>query len=237
MGMSEPLLRLDRVSKSFESRTGAPILAIDNVSLDLGEREFVSLIGPSGCGKSTVLRLAAGLAIPSSGVVTYRGKAVTAPDRCRGVVFQAYNSFPWLTVEENIAFGLDGTVRRTRDERVRGWLEATGLSAFADAYPKTLSGGMQQRLALARTMVVEPELLLLDEPFGALDEPTRQAMQDLLVATVKRASCAVIFVTHDIHEAVALSDRIVLLSPRPGRIARIYPRDVAYETVLAEFPR
>src|SRR6185369_503590 len=120
---------------------------------------------------------------------------VTAPDRRRGVVFQAYNSFPWLTVEENIAFGLDGTARRTRDERVRRWLEATGLGAFATAYPKTLSGGMQQRLALARTMVVEPELLLLDEPFGALDEPTRRAMQELLVETVEKASCAVIFVT------------------------------------------
>ena len=180
--------------------------------------------------KSTLLRLAAGLELPTSGEVTCDGVPIEGPSRRRGFVFQSYSVFPWLTVRKNIAFGLNHDKSSAHDGRITKWLAFTGLTDFADAYPKTLSGGMRQRLALARTMIVEPELLLLDEPFGALDERTREGMQQLLLGAVRETGCSVIFVTHDVSEAILLADRLILLSSRPGRILSTYE-------VMAKKPR
>ena len=216
------LLRFAAICMEFARLGKSPVTALQNIDLTLAKGEFLSIIGPSGCGKSTLLRLAAGLEFPTSGEVTYEGALVEGPNRRRGFVFQSYSVFPWLTVRENVAFGLEDDGTDANDKRISKWLEFTGLSDFADAYPKTLSGGMRQRLALARTMIVEPELLLLDEPFGALDERTREGMGHLLLEAVRETACSVIFVTHDIGEAILLADRVVLLNRRPGRIVRDY---------------
>ncbi len=194
------------------------VQALANITFSLDRGEFIVIIGSSGCGKSTLLRLAAGLDKPTSGKVLYRGEQIKEPDRCRGVVFQSYSVFPWLTVRQNIEFGLDNSNSRPNREKVSDWLAFTGLTDFADAYPKALSGGMRQRVALARTMIVEPELLLLDEPFGALDERTRESMQALLLKAVANLGCSVLLVTHDIREALILADRILLMGAHPGKI-------------------
>jgi NitT/TauT family transport system ATP-binding protein len=213
----DALLNFRRVGMEFGSGGTSTVRALENINFELAKGEFLSVLGPSGCGKSTILRLAAGLEFPTSGEVTYNGVPIQGPSRNRGFVFQSYNVFPWLTVRENVAFGLDNDRDENR-ELIANWLEFTGLSDFADAYPKTLSGGMRQRLALARTMIVKPELLLLDEPFGALDERTREGMQQLLLKAAQETGCSVIFVTHDIREAILLADQLVLLSKRPGSI-------------------
>jgi len=212
------LLEFKGASKVYLDAKYRQVEALQGVVLSVRVGEFVSIIGPSGCGKSTLLRLAAGLEKASAGEVLYRGKVVSGPDPERGFVFQSYNAFPWLTVRKNISFGLDSRVSRDREERVSKWLSLMGLGEFADSYPKALSGGMRQRLALARSMIVEPKLLLLDEPFGALDERVREAMQQLLLQVVRDSGCTVLFVTHDIREAILLGDRVLLLSPRPGRV-------------------
>jgi len=206
----------------FPGAGGSTVAALENIDLTLAAGEFLSVLGPSGCGKSTLLRLAAGLELPSSGEVTFDGAPIEGPSRRRGFVFQSYSVFPWLTVRENVAFGLDDVESGANTEQITKWLQFTGLMDFADAYPKTLSGGMRQRLALARTMIVEPELLLLDEPFGALDERTRESMRQLLLDATRETGCSVIFVTHDISEAILLGDRVVLLSARPARILSAY---------------
>jgi len=218
------------VGMTFPRAGGSTVAALENVDLTLAAGEFLSVLGPSGCGKSTLLRLAAGLELPSSGEVTYDGAAIEGPSRRRGFVFQSYSVFPWLTVSENVAFGLDDDETSANTEKITKWLDFTGLTDFAEAYPKTLSGGMRQRLALARTMIVEPELMLLDEPFGALDERTRESMRQLLLDATRETGCSVIFVTHDIDEAILLGNRVVLLSTRPGRIVGEYQ-------VRAEKPR
>jgi len=215
------LLQFTKVNMYF---TGSPraVHALHDVTFALKRGEFLSVLGPSGCGKSTLLRLAAGLEVPTSGEVLYDGRLLDGPDRRRGFVFQSYNVFPWLTVRHNIAFGLNESESDNKPEKIKNWLEFTGLTEFADAYPKALSGGMRQRLALARTMIVEPELLLLDEPFGALDERTKEGMQALLLQAVALTGCAVIFVTHDIQDAIFLADRLVLLSKRPATILDVF---------------
>lgn len=215
--MAAPL-RFDQVGMAFSGAKGSTVVALENIDLTVSPGEFLSILGPSGCGKSTLLRLAAGLELPTSGEVTYDGGPIEGPSRRRGFVFQSYSVFPWLTVRENVAFGLDHDKIGANEERIAKWLQFTGLSEFAEAYPKTLSGGMRQRLALARSMIVEPELLLLDEPFGALDERTRESMRQLLLQAARETGCSVIFVTHDISEAIFLADTVVLLSARPGRI-------------------
>ncbi|MDJ0899279.1 MAG: ABC transporter ATP-binding protein [Xenococcus sp. MO_188.B8] len=212
------LLKFQNVSKTFVDNKFRKIQALANITFALNQSEFIVIIGPSGCGKSTILRLAAGLDKTSFGKVLYRGKQIKEPDRRRGLVFQSYSVFPWLTVRENIEFGLDKTDSRLNQEKVSNWLFFTGLANFADAYPKALSGGMRQRVALARTMIVEPELLLLDEPFGALDERTRESMQALLLKAVANSGCSVLLVTHDIREALILADRVFLMGPHPGKI-------------------
>lgn len=214
----------------FSTDGASPIQALQGINFPVGRGEFLSVLGPSGCGKSTILRLAAGLEFPTKGEVTFEGMKTRGPDRKRGFVFQSYNVFPWLTVQQNIAFGLNNIDKSETKNNIKKWLDFTGLTDFANAYPKTLSGGMRQRLALARTMIVEPELLLLDEPFGALDERTREGMQGLLLQAVRETGCSVIFVTHDIQEAILLADRLILLSKRPGKILNM-------QTVSAVKPR
>src|SRR5574337_123689 len=219
--MAAPL-HFHRTGMVFSGGTSAAVTALEDVEITLAAGEFLSVLGPSGCGKSTLLRLAAGLELPTSGEVTYDGAMIEDPSRRHGIVFQSYSVFPWLTVRENVAFGLDGCRSDANDARIAKWLRFTGLTDFADVYPKALSGGMRQRLALARTVIVEPELLLLDEPFGALDERTREGMQLLLLGAARETGCSVIFVTHDLGEAIFLADRVVLLSARPGRILSVH---------------
>jgi ABC-type nitrate/sulfonate/bicarbonate transport system ATPase subunit len=194
--------------------------AIKGVGFDIGDGQFCVLVGPSGCGKSTLLRMVAGLDTPTTGRILLDGKAITGPGADRGMVFQSYTLFPWLTVSENISFGLRerGVSTRERNDIARQWLEKVGLTSFANHFPKQLSGGMQQRTAIARALANDPKILLLDEPFGALDNQTRALMQELLLGIWERERKTVIFVTHDIEEAVFLASRVVVMSARPGRI-------------------
>jgi NitT/TauT family transport system ATP-binding protein len=194
--------------------------AVREVSLHVAPGEFVSLIGPSGCGKSTLLNVVAGFTAPQSGRAELDAIAITGPGPDRGVVFQHYSLFPWLSVRANVEFGLRarGLGRRARREIALRLLERTGLSEFALHYPEELSGGMRQRVGIVRALANEPEVLLLDEPFGALDAQTRVTMQEILLDTWQRFRTSVLFVTHDIEEAVFLSDRVYVMSPRPGRI-------------------
>ena len=212
------LLELQSVSKVF--RGG--IRAVEDVALDIDQGSFVSILGPSGCGKTTLLRLIAGLTTPTSGEIVMDSRRIEGPGPERGLVFQEYTSFPWLSVRDNIAFGLRLTADSAESEimrRVDELLSAVDLMEFADAYPGRLSGGQQQRVALARSLAVSPKVLLLDEPFGALDAQTRNDMQILLLGLWIELGQTTLFVTHDIEEAVFLGQQIVVSTPRPFRIA------------------
>ncbi|WP_414497527.1 ABC transporter ATP-binding protein [Streptomyces sp. CRN 30] len=209
---------------------GGEFTALDGLSLDIGDQEFVTVVGPSGCGKSTLLNLAAGLVEPTAGEVLVDGAHVTGPGPERGVIFQQYALFPWLTVRGNVEFGLklgslSADERRRRAERA---IDLVGLTDFADALPKTLSGGMKQRCAIARAYAVDPEVLLMDEPFGALDALTRVQLQDQLLETWTRDKRTVMFITHDVDEAVYLARRVIVMAARPGRIHRIIEVDLPY---------
>ncbi|MGQ4515353.1 ATP-binding cassette domain-containing protein [Streptomyces sp. DW26H14] len=217
------------VVKTYPVKNGT-FTALDGVTLGIGEREFVTVVGPSGCGKSTLLNMAAGLGEPTSGEVTVDGRPVTGPGPDRGVIFQQYALFPWLTVRRNVEFGLRLTdagaeERRARAERA---IELVGLSDFADALPKTLSGGMKQRCAIARAYAVDPEVLLMDEPFGALDALTRVQLQEQLLDTWSRQTRTVLFITHDVEEAVYLARRVVVMAARPGRVHEVIDVDLPY---------
>jgi NitT/TauT family transport system ATP-binding protein len=216
------LLELDRVRKLFHGAAG-PVTAISDVSFQVYRKEFVSVIGPSGCGKSTLIRILAGLTKPSSGEVRLEGNRVESPGADRGMVFQGYTLFPWLTVRDNVMFGprLRGVTGKEAEESAQNWLEIVGLTRFADHYPEQLSGGMKQRVAIARALANEPRILLMDEPFGALDAQTRCGMQTHLLRIWDSVDLTVLFITHDLEEAVYLSDRIVVLSANPGRIAEV----------------
>ncbi len=224
---------LHRVSKSFEDR-GRDTAAVADISLTVREGEFVSIIGPSGCGKTTLLNLIGGFVSPTTGTVTLDGAPIAGPGPDRGIVFQDYGVFPWLSVRDNIAFGLklgaNAVPRAERDAICERYLEVMGLGDFRHAYPKALSGGMKQRVALARAYAVRPQFLLMDEPFGALDAQTRSAMQDLLLELQTREGKTVVFVTHSVEEALYLSSRVIAVSARPARSRRIvdvpfsYPR-------------
>ena len=218
---SEPLISIDGVSKRFVDANGQAIDALQAITFSVRRGEFITIVGPSGCGKTTLLRLIAGLETPTAGEILFEQQPVIAPSPERGMVFQAYTAFPWLTVRDNITFGLRGTSDDSREARIVGWLDRTGLRDFADSYPKALSGGMRQRLALARTMIVEPKLLLMDEPLGALDQRTREKMQVFLLGVVADSRCTAMLVTHDIREAVLLGDRICVMSARPGRLVEV----------------
>ena len=210
------------VSKSFTRPEGGQMLALDRVSLNIAARELVSLVGPSGCGKSTLLRLVAGLDAPTSGELLVAGEPITGPSAERGLVFQDPNLFPWLTVRRNIESGLVARgVLRDRRHDVDEFMQLVGLGSFARAYPHQLSGGMAQRVALARALVNDPKVLLLDEPLGALDAFTRMRMQDEVLRLWQARGTTMLLVTHDIDEAIYMSDRIVVMTPRPGRIERV----------------
>jgi NitT/TauT family transport system ATP-binding protein len=235
---------IHNVSRSFLSPQGEQIEALKDVNLDVEDAfsptgrdigEFRVLLGPSGCGKSTLLRLVAGLDQPDSGEILVNGQPVHGPGKDRGMVFQKYTSFPWLSVEDNIAYGLriNGVPEAQRKETVAHLLKAVGLTEFAGVYPETLSGGMQQRVAIARTLALRPSVILMDEPFGALDAQTRSEMQQLLLEIWEETACTILFVTHDVEEAVYLADRIFIMSSHPGTIVEDVqvpfdrPRDLA----------
>ena len=220
-------LRVLAVGKAFVSGGGQPLLALDHVALDVGAGELVSLVGPSGCGKSTLLRLIAGLDKPTAGEVWVGGERVTGPSADRGLVFQDPTLFPWLTVRRNIESGLVARgVRRQQRHEVDEYLRLVGLVEFADVYPHQLSGGMAQRAALARALVNHPRVLLLDEPLGALDQFTRMRMQDELLRLWAARGTTLLLVTHDVDEALYLSDRIAVMTPRPGRVDQILDVDL-----------
>jgi len=224
-------LLVDGVSRIFPAvRGGAPVRALEPTTLAVAENDFITILGPSGCGKSTLLRIVAGLDRPSAGRVLLDGREVRGPGADRGMVFQSYTLFPWLTVAQNVAFGLRerGVAQARRGEIVGTYLERVGLSDFADHYPKQLSGGMQQRTAIARALANDPQILLLDEPFGALDNQTRALMQELLLGIWERERKTVLFVTHDIEEAIFMASRVVVMTARPGRIKADVPVDLAH---------
>lgn len=216
------VLEIDRLCRVFDSAEG-PVEALRNVSFDVMRREFVSVIGPSGCGKSTLNRILAGLDAPSSGEVRLDGQRVLEPGAERGMVFQGYTLFPWLDVRNNVMFGLrmKGVGKASAAQQAERWLEVVGLTKFADHYPSQLSGGMKQRVAIARALANEPRVLLMDEPFGALDAQTRCSMQTHLLRIWAEEDVTVLFVTHDLDEAVLLSDRIVVLGAHPGHVQQV----------------
>lgn len=217
-------LTIRDVSKSYvvDER---PLTVLRNIALDVKQGEFVSIVGASGCGKSTLLRLVVGLDSDFDGDILLNGRNIQGPGRERGIVFQEHRLFPWLTVEDNIALGLDGSdePQHVLNERVRDNIALVGLSGFEKAYPHQLSGGMAQRAAIARSLVTQPAILLLDEPLGALDSITRAHLQNELLRIWQQERVTIIMVTHDVDEAIFLSDRVVVMEPRPGRIRSIVP--------------
>ena len=209
------ILGIRGVSRRFENT-----LALQATDLDVAENDFITILGPSGCGKSTLLRIVAGLDRQTTGAVQLDGRAIAGPGADRGMVFQSYTLFPWLTVLDNVCFGLRerGLPRAEQVERAQAFIAKVGLTGFERHYPKQLSGGMQQRTALARALANDPRILLMDEPFGALDHQTRELMQELLLGIWEAQRKTVLFVTHDIDEAVFMGSRVVVMSARPGRI-------------------
>lgn len=218
--LDEPKLRTLGLTKDFDTPSGR-LRVLDRIDVSVGNGEFVCIVGSSGCGKSTLLAIAAGLQPATSGVVLLDGQPVTAPGAHCGLVFQSFSLYPWRTVAENVAFGLEiaGLDRAASRRRVADYLEVMGLTEFADVLPGQLSGGMKQRTAIARALATEPEVLLLDEPFGSLDAQTRASMQELILDVWRTLGTTVLMVTHDVEEAVLLSGRIYVLSPRPGRVS------------------
>ena len=227
-----PEIEIQGVTKSYETREGS-FLALEEVNLDVEKNEFICVVGPSGCGKTTLMNIIAGLNPPSTGTVKVRGELVTGPGKGKGVVFQQYALYPWLTVEKNVEFGLrmKGVEKEKRREIAQKYIKIVGLEKFAKSYPKELSGGMKQRVAIARAYTTGPEVLLMDEPFGALDAQTRAQLQENLLNTWQQEKKTCFFITHDVEEAVFLSTKVIIMSAGPGRIREIvdvhlpYPRD------------
>ncbi|WP_370584652.1 ABC transporter ATP-binding protein [Oculatella sp. LEGE 06141] len=214
-----PKMEICGVFKSFQVQN-KPLMVLQNINLQLHPGEFICLVGASGCGKSTLLNIAAGLETPSAGQVLVDGQAVQGPGSDRGMVFQGYTLYPWLTVANNIAFGLKLRKMRRNEirERVSYYLDVVGLTPFSKAYPKQLSGGMKQRVAIARALANEPEVLLMDEPFGALDAQTKEQMQQFLLKLWEQTHVSVMMITHDVEEAIFVSQRVYVMSRSPGRI-------------------
>ena len=215
-------LTVDKVSMRFHTRKGASVQALDEISLEVKDREFSVIVGPSGCGKSTLLRLIAGLSTATGGEIRLDGEPISGPSRDRGMVFQSYTLFPWLTVRKNVEFGpsIAGVAAAARADSARRYIAQVGLTGFEDSFPRLLSGGMMQRVALARALANDPKILLMDEPFGALDSQTRTLMQELLLRIWEESHKTVLFITHDIDEALLLGDRVYVMSARPGRIRK-----------------
>ncbi|MFK4384656.1 ABC transporter ATP-binding protein [Bradyrhizobium sp. USDA 223] len=221
-------IRFEHVRKDFLVRgkdggSAQRFTALDDITLDVRTGEFLALVGPSGCGKSTLLDLLGGLATPSSGRILLDGKVIEGPARDRGIVFQQYALFPWRTAAQNIEFGLDIAGLKARERRARAlhYLDLVGLSGFADRYPHELSGGMKQRVAIARSLAYDPEVLLMDEPFAALDAQTRETLQGELLRIWRRTGKTILFITHGIDEAVVLGQRVAVMTSRPGRIKQV----------------
>ncbi len=235
------VLSVRGLGKRFPSPKGE-VTALKGISFDVHRREFMCVVGQSGCGKSTLIRMLAGLETPSEGELLVDGSPVRGPGRDRGMVFQGYTLFPWLTVKANVMFGplMAGKASFTAESEARQWIELVGLQKFEDAYPHQLSGGMKQRVAIARALANEPRILLMDEPFGALDAQTRSQMQSYLLQIWRNIDITILFITHDLDEAVYLSDRILVLEARPGRVKEIIevpvprPRDFS-QIALPEF--
>ncbi len=224
-------IELCHLTKIFPLQEGN-LTVLDDINLTVQNQEFISLVGASGSGKSTLLSLIAGLEAPTQGEILQQGRPVTQPSAERGLVFQSYTLFPWLTVRQNMGFGLElrGMTGRELKQRVDAYLEIIGLTTFAQQYPQQLSGGMQQRVALARALINEPRVLLLDEPFAALDTQTRSLMQDFLYGLWQRNPLTVILVTHDVSEALYLSQKVYLLTSRPGKLTQEFNVDFAERT-------
>ena len=216
------LLTIEKLSKSYETASDT-VEAMQDVSLEVGEGEFVSIVGPSGCGKSTLMEIVGGLIEPSAGEVTVAGNPVRGTDPSIGIVFQQESAFPWRTVTENARFGLEmtGVDKDEAGRRAQEMLELVGLAGFEDRYPSELSGGMRQRVAIARTLVMNPKIILMDEPFGALDEQTRLILGEELLRIQAATKATILFITHSFDEALLLSDRIVVMTARPGRVKKI----------------
>lgn len=225
----DTMISIRDATKIYDSSRG-PVHSLSGVDLEVARGEFVTLVGPSGCGKSTMLNLIGGLLEPTSGQILVNGKPIHGPGPDRGVIFQQYALFPWLTAQQNVEFGLRLKKLRKaeREERARHYLDLVGLGKFANALPKELSGGMKQRCAIARAYAVNPSLLLMDEPFGALDALTRVQMQEDLLNTWQQERRTVVFITHDVDEAVYLANRVVVMSTNPGRISDIVDVDLPY---------
>jgi NitT/TauT family transport system ATP-binding protein len=230
MSQAAERIRFEGVSMEFGG-----LKVVEDVSFTIADREFVSLIGPSGCGKTTMMNMVAGFVQPTAGRVLLDGTPVAGPGPERGVIFQEYGVFPWLTVRENIGFGLNLSCNNSKNKKeiVERYMRLMGLADFADAWPKTLSGGMRQRLAIARAYAVKPQFLLMDEPFGALDAQTRSAMQDLLLEVLAAERKTVMLITHSVEEAIYLSSKILVVTARPARVREVievpfgYPREEA----------
>jgi NitT/TauT family transport system ATP-binding protein len=220
-------LVISGLGKTFRSERGITV-ALDGVEFTVGENEFVALVGTSGCGKSTLLSIAAGLESHDEGRITIDGEEIVSPGLDRGVVFQSYTLLPWLTALQNVEFALKAAGKSTREARdiAQSHLELVGLQGFEKAYPAELSGGMKQRVAIARALSYRPNMLLMDEPFGALDALTRHHMQELLTGIWEKHRLTVLFITHDVEEAVYLSDRVAVMTNRPGRIKTVVPIDL-----------
>ena len=225
-------LRMEHVGMIFE-RDGNSVAALEDINFEVREGEFVCLVGPSGCGKSTMLNVMGGFLSPTSGSVAIDGQGVHGPDPRRILVFQERGVFPWLTVEGNIGFGLSKLPEAERKQRIAHYVQMVRLQGFEHSYPSDLSGGMKQRLQVARALAVNPDILFLDEPFGALDSVTRLIMRGELLRIWEAERRTIIFVTHDIDEAVQLADRVVVLSPRPAQIKDILPIDIAHPRNLS----
>ncbi|MGY4491372.1 sulfonate transport system ATP-binding protein [Pseudomonas sp. TE3610] len=234
--LTTPIVSFNHVGKQFDV-DGGTLEAIREFNLQIAEGEFVAIVGSSGCGKSTLLRLLIGLDTDFRGEIQVDGKPVTGIGSERGIVFQEHRLFPWLTVEENIGLGLvnEALSNEQRQRRVQDFVNLVGLKDFTRAYPHQLSGGMAQRVAIARGLVASPRILLLDEPFGALDALTRQQMQDELLAIRERARITTVLVTHDVEEAIFLADRVVVMEPRPGRIKRVVDIDLPHPRQRSSF--
>jgi len=233
---STPKIQLQEVSLSYQADTGSELLALDRIDLDVHPGEFLCIVGPSGCGKSTLLHLIAGLQKPTSGRIAMDGDSVTAPGTDRILIFQEHGLFPWLTVGQNVEFGMKmkGLSKAEREDRTRHYLRLVHLSQFKDSRPHQLSGGMRQRVALARALATEPDVLLMDEPFAALDAQTRDMLHDELEKIWAETGRTIIFVTHNVREAVRLGDRVALMSFRPGRVKKEFLVDLPRPRHLEE---
>lgn len=221
-------LTIKNLSKRFPVSGGPALLALDDINLQVEDGEFVAFVGPSGCGKTTLLRIIQGLETASAGSILIDGRTTTGPGHDRGFVFQQYGLLPWLTAADNISFALQG--KRVPAERhpeiIERVLDTVGLKGFGERYPAQLSGGMQQRIGIARALAIEPDMMLLDEPFGALDALNREILQNEMLSLTERMGKTVLFVTHSVDEAVYLADRVVVMSPRPGRIRTVVSIDI-----------